>query len=184
MNKKISGHILVDRNDTKFLQDRINNIENVTDEIIIGFEDEDEMDNFDTYYKKFHIPFKGSYSSLRNELNRKCQYDYVLILDVDELWFKPSLIKNIIRNNPKMDIFQFMRWNFIGGEFKNKYHPDWSWRLFKNDEKIKFKGEVHPTLDFPPNYQVKKISEIPLIHLKSEERQTKLNKKYNKWRKS
>lgn len=183
MDKKISGHILVDKNDTKFLQDGINNIEDITNEIVIGFEDKNEMNNFNTPYKKFHIPFKGSYSNLRNELNRKCQYDYILILDVDELWFKPLLIKDLIKHNPKTDIFQFIRWNFTGGKFKNKFHPDWCWRLLKNDRKIKFKRKVHPILNFPPDYQVKKVNEIPLIHVKSEERQIKQNQKYDKWKK-
>ena len=104
------------------------------------------------------------------------------------------LIPQIIEGNPTVDVYRVPRINTVEGltqEHIQKWRwrvddkgrvnfPDYQWRIYKNDPKIKWKNKVHEVLEGYDRY-----SELPpnetlcLIHDKTIEKQEKQNNYYN-----
>ena len=143
----------------------------------------------------FPYPFNGHFAEMKNFLTSMCKGDYIFQIDADEIP-NPILIKNLpeILEGNEVDIVLTPRINTVKGitqKHINKWgwrvnennwinFPDYQWRIYKNNSKIKWINKVHEKL-----IGYKTISHLPtekewcLIHEKSIERQEKQNKFYS-----
>lgn len=140
--------------------------------------------------------FKGHFADWKNKLNSFCTGDYIFQIDADELPPK-YLVENlgvILEMNETVDVYRVPRINTVEGltqEHIQKWRwrvdekgwvnfPDYQWRIYKNDPKVKWVNKVHEVLtgfdimsDLPPE------EEYCLTHEKNIDRQEKQNKYYN-----
>ena len=140
--------------------------------------------------------FKGHFADWKNKLNSFCTGDYIFQIDADELPPK-YLVENlwtISEMNNNVDVLKVPRINTVEGltqEHIQKWgwrvdekgwvnFPDYQWRIYRNDPKIKWVNKVHEVLT---GFEV--MSELPpeeeycLLHHKTIERQEKQNNYYN-----
>lgn len=140
----------------------------INDEIVILYDNK----NGDEKVLEFLTPFnklpnvqtwrgfgwENNFSVWKNKLNDYCNGDYIFNIDADELITK-SLIKNIhniIKLNPKIDLFFFPRINIVDG-ITDEYIVKWGWKVSKSDNYIsdKFLNKVDKEYEF-----LKKINYI------------------------
>jgi GT2 family glycosyltransferase len=143
----------------------------------------------------FPYPFNGHFAEMKNFLTSMCKGDYIFQIDADEIP-NPILIKNLpeILEGNEVDIVLTPRINTVKGitqKHINKWgwrinennwinFPDYQWRIYKNNSKIKWINKVHEKL-----IGYKTISHLPqsqewcLIHDKTIEKQEKQNNFYN-----
>lgn len=142
-------------------------------------------------YKNFH--FQNKFCDLKNYLNSLATKDYIFNFDADELATPDAITswKNYI--NDEHDLYYVPRVNTVSdytqedidlyGWKINEYGwinwPDYQPRIFKNNDSIKWEGNVHEQITgyksavaIPPNPQ------MALIHQKTIERQRKQNSYY------
>jgi GT2 family glycosyltransferase len=179
---------------------------NKGDEIVILYDTKNgtkEVENFLDHYTKDNFnwfkleksPFDGHFANMKNKLTELCSGDYIFQIDADEMVSKWCLenLGMVLQYNP-IDVLLVPRINTVKGltqEHINKWRwkvdnegrvnfPDFQWRIYKNNSKIKWKNKVHEVLQ---GYET--ISELPLdkpwclIHEKTIERQEKQNNYYN-----
>ena len=140
--------------------------------------------------------FKGHFADWKNKLNSFCTGDYIFQIDADELPPK-YLVENlgvILEMNETVDVYRVPRINTVEGltqEHIQKWRwrvdekgwvnfPDYQWRIYKNDPKVKWVNKVHEVLtgfdimsDLPPE------EEYCLTHDKTIKKQEKQNKYYD-----
>lgn len=143
----------------------------------------------------FPYPFNGHFAEMKNFLTSMCKGDYIFQIDADEIP-NPILIKNLpeILEGNEVDIVLTPRINTVKGitqKHINKWgwrvnennwinFPDYQWRVYKNNSKIKWINKVHEKL-----IGYKTISHLPqsqewcLIHDKTIEKQEKQNNFYD-----
>ena len=143
----------------------------------------------------FPYPFNGHFAEMKNFLTSMCKGDYIFQIDADEIP-NPILIKNLpeILEGNEVDIVLTPRINTVKGitqKHINKWgwrvnennwinFPDYQWRIYKNNSKIKWINKVHEKL-----IGYKTISHLPqsqewcLIHDKTIEKQEKQNNFYD-----
>ncbi len=140
--------------------------------------------------------FNGHFANWKNKLNGFCSGDFIYQIDADELPPK-YLVENlwaILDMNKTVDVYRVPRINTVEGltqEHIQKWRwrvdekgwvnfPDYQWRIYRNDLKIKWVNKVHEILT-----GFKAMSELPpeeeycLIHEKTIEKQEKQNNYYN-----
>jgi len=140
--------------------------------------------------------FNGHFADWKNKLNSFCTGDFIYQIDADELLPK-YLVENlwaILEMNKTVDVYRVPRINTVEGltqEHIQKWRwrvddkgwvnfPDYQWRIYRNDPKIKWVNKVHEVLT-----GFKVMSELPpkeeycLIHKKDIEKQEKQNNYYD-----
>ena len=175
------------------------------DEIVILYDSkngtkevEQVLDHYNSiieYYTLQKSPFNKHFADWKNLLTSYCNGDYVYQIDADEIISKYVLdnLPMILQYN-KVDVLKVPRINTVEGltqEHIQKWgwridekgwvnFPDYQWRIYKNDSKIKWKNKVHEVLE-----GYKTISHLPLEepwclkHPKTIKRQEKQNNYYN-----
>jgi Glycosyl transferase family 2 len=113
------------------------------------------------YVKRKFINFSDMVNHSISLLKTK----WVLCLAADETFDDIDIanIKKIVKNS-KNDCFAFKRNNWKDFERKEawtKIYPDYQIRLFLNNNKIKFQGEVHET---PDGYKQMLLTDIHIQH--------------------
>ena len=109
----------------------------------------------------FPYPFNGHFAEMKNFLTSMCKGDYIFQIDADEIP-NPILIKNLpeILEGNEVDIVLTPRINTVKGitqKHINKWgwrvnennwinFPDYQWRIYKNNSKIKWINKVHEKL--------------------------------------
>ena len=175
------------------------------DEIVILFDSkngtkevEEALDVLNTidWYKLHKAPFNNHFADWKNLLTSLCTGDYIYQIDADELINEDlfNYLPSILEQNKEVDVYRVPRINTVEGltqEHIQKWgwrvdekgwvnFPDYQWRIYKNDGKIKWKNKVHEVLE-----GYKTLTALPteemycLIHKKTIERQEKQNKYYN-----
>ena len=144
----------------------------------------------------FNYSFDGHFANMKNRLTDMCTGDYIFQIDADEI---PSeyLVENLwamLEMNLDVDVLltprintveditpehiQKWRWNVNKKGWVN--FPDYQWRIYRNDNKIKWKNKVHEVLE---GYKV--MSQLPpeeeycLYHPKTIAKQEKQNSYYD-----
>ena len=139
--------------------------------------------------------FKNHFGDWKNKLTKQCTGDYIFQIDADEYPHGHLLkaLPSILEANP-VDLIRVPRVNTVKG--LTMYHiekwgwnvnknnwvnwPDMQWRIYKNDSKIQWQGNVHEKIEGH-----KTFAELPpeeayaLYHPKDIKRQEKQNKYYN-----
>ncbi len=175
----------------------------VEDEIIILFDSNNGSKSVEEFLRAKSIngefnwlPYKfdGHFANMKNKLTSMCNGDYIYQIDADEIIDETifKLLPLVLENN-NVDVLLVPRINTVTGltqEHINNWKwrvnekgwvnfPDYQWRIYKNDGKIKWKNKVHEVLD---GYKI--MSHLPedeywcLIHKKDIKRQEKQNKFY------
>ncbi len=139
--------------------------------------------------------FKGHFADWKNKLTSLCKGEYIFQIDADEMVdeYVLRLLPQVLEVN-NVDVILVPRINTVKGltqEHIQKWgwrvdekgwvnFPDYQWRIYKNNGKIKWKNKVHEILEGH-----KSISHLPqqnewcLIHEKTIEKQEKQNNYYN-----
>jgi hypothetical protein len=141
-------------------------------------------------------PFNKHFADWKNKLNSFCNGDYIFQIDADEM---PNelLIENlpeILVANSNVDAISVPRWNTVDGltkEFVEKYNwkvdqyervnwPDYQWRIYKNNQSIRWVNKVHEVLNGFNSYATLPAEEsLSLYHPKTIERQRTQNEYYD-----
>jgi len=144
--------------------------------------------------KFIQFPLNKDFSQFKNNLTDNCTGDYIFQIDADEIptTYMLDMIPEVLKHND-VDVLKVPRINTVRGltqEHVDEWNwnvnnqgwvnfPDFQWRVYKNDNKIKWKNPVHEVLD---GYQT--ISYLPtneewcLRHDKVIEKQEQQNKLY------
>jgi len=175
------------------------------DEIVILYDELNGDIEIENYLRSHSIngefswhkdKFKGHFADWKNKLASFCTGDYIFQIDADEI-ISPYTVDNIgmVLQYNSVDVIKVPRINTVEGltqEHINKWgwgvnekgwvnFPDYQWRVYKNNGKIKWINKVHEVLE---GYQT--MSYLPteepwcLKHPKTIERQEKQNELYSK----
>ena len=174
------------------------------DEIIVLFDSNNGSKSVEDFLRSKSIngefnwvPYKfdGHFADMKNKLTSLCNGDYIYQIDADEMVneYVLRLLPQVLEQND-VDVLMVSRINTVEG-ITQEHIDKWGWkvtnqgwinfpvpqfRVYRNDEKIKWKNKVHEVLE-----GYKTISHLPtekewcLIHEKSIERQEKQNKFYS-----
>ena len=144
--------------------------------------------------KYITFDLNNHFANFKNNLTDNCTGDYIFQIDADEIptTYMLDMIPEVLKHND-VDVLKVPRINTVEGltqEHVDKWNwnvnnqgwvnfPDFQWRVYKNDNKIKWKNPVHEVLD---GYQT--ISYLPtneewcLRHDKVIAKQEQQNKLY------
>ena len=155
----------------------------------------DHYNSITKYYTLHKSPFNSHFADWKNLLTSLCTGDYIYQIDADEMitaYVLDSLPEVLSHNN--VDVLKVPRINTVEGltqEHIQKWgwrvdekgwvnFPDYQWRIYKNNDKIKWVNKVHEVLE-----GYKTMSYLPtekpwcLQHPKTIERQEKQNELYS-----
>jgi glycosyltransferase involved in cell wall biosynthesis len=147
---KLSVGILT-YNSGKKIKKVLESIKNFADEIVVV--DSGSRDSTLDILKKYNAKiFKRDFDNFVNQKNfllSKCNYDWVLFIDDDEVVSKElsKSIENLKSKGTKFSGFYInVMTNYLGKWIKHAWYPDWHLRLAKK-EKCRWVGDgVHETL--------------------------------------
>jgi len=174
------------------------------DEIVILYDETNGDKEIENYLRSHSIngefswhkdKFKRHFADWKNKLTSLCSGDYIYQIDADEIISK-YCVENLgmVLQYNEVDVLKVPRINTVEGltqEHIQKWgwrvdekgwvnFPDFQWRIYKNNGKIKWKNKVHEVLEGH-----KTISHLPLEepwclkHPKTIGRQEKQNEYYN-----
>jgi len=157
------------------------------------------------FVKLFHHRLDKNFGEHKTAGSRACKNEYIFQLDADE-YPHPTLLENvrsIIEANSAVELFRVPRVNIVRGmtlddaakwgwhvsqlpEFPghsivNWNSGDYQWRIYKNDERIKWAKKLHEIIvGAQVVTELPKEVELSIIHDKTIERQRAQNEFYNK----
>jgi len=173
------------------------------DEIIILYDEQNGDPEIESYLRSHSVngefnwhkgKFNNHFADWKNKLTSHCNGDYIFQIDADEM-ISPYMIDNLsmVLQYNNVDVVKVPRINTVEGltqQHVDKWNwgvndkgwvnfPDYQWRVYKNNGKIKWKNKVHEVLE---GYHT--MSYLPteepwcLLHDKTIDRQEKQNKLY------
>ena len=142
------------------------------------------------------FPLNGHFANFKNNLSKHCTGNYIYQIDADEMvsTYVLDVLPEILQHN-EVDVLKVPRINTVEGltqEHIDKWRwgvneygwvnfPDFQWRIYKNNNKIKWVNKVHEVLE-----GYKTMSYLPteeewcLKHPKTIAKQEKQNEFYEK----
>jgi len=140
--------------------------------------------------------FEGHFANWKNKLTSMCDGDYIFQIDADEVPHKKLIesLPEILEKNNHNDVFLVPRVNTVKGltnEHIKKWGwqlndkdwvnwPDNQWRIYKNNDKVKWINKVHERLDgFRTYASLPPSEEYALYHPKTIDKQEKQNSYYD-----
>jgi hypothetical protein len=176
------------------------------DEIVILYDESNGDIEIENYLRSHSVngefswhkdKFKGHFADWKNKLTSLCSGDYIYQIDADEIIHEDMFhyLPYILEQNEEVDVYRVPRINTVKDltqEHIQKWgwrvdekgwvnFPDYQWRIYKNNGKIKWKNKVHEVLE-----GYKTLTALPaeemycLIHKKTIQRQEKQNELYSK----
>lgn len=140
--------------------------------------------------------FNNHFADWKNKLTSLCTGDYIFQIDADE-FPHVELMENLpemLEGNSSVDVFLVPRVNTVSGLTETHIQkwgwnvnnqgwvnwPDYQWRIYKNNGKVKWINKVHEKLaDYKEFGYIPNISEYALYHPKDIERQERQNNYYD-----
>jgi hypothetical protein len=139
--------------------------------------------------------FENNFADWKNKLSNMCSGDYIFQIDADEVP-NTSLLKNLsdmMEINIETDVILVPRintvlgiqnshlsmwgWNISINDWIN--FPDYQWRIYRNNEKIKWVNKVHEKLEgFNTLKYLQPFEDFCLFHHKTIEKQISQNSFY------
>jgi|TARA_B100000035_G_scaffold293580_1_gene283142 hypothetical protein len=175
------------------------------DEIIILYDEQNGDPEIESYLRSHSVngefnwhkgKFNNHFADWKNKLTSHCNGDYIFQIDADEM-ISPYMIDNLsmVLQYNNVDVVKVPRINTVDGltqQHIDKWNwgvnehgwvnfPDYQWRVYKNNGKIKWKNKVHEVLE---GYHT--MSYLPteepwcLRHDKTIDRQEQQNEMYSK----
>ena len=173
------------------------------DEIVIQFDSKNGDPEIESYLRSHSIngefnwhfyEFQGDFSHMKNRLTDMCKGDYIYQIDADEMpsTYVLDMLPEVLQHN-SVDVLKVPRINTVEGitpehietwKWGVNEHgwinfPDFQWRIYKNNGKIKWVNRVHEVLE-----GYKTMSYLPtemewcLVHNKTIKKQEQQNKLY------
>jgi glycosyltransferase involved in cell wall biosynthesis len=174
-----------------------------TDEIVVLCDEgnttpevKEVLGDFTDHLSVYEHPLRDDFAAQKNYLTSKCTKDWVFLIDADET-LSTYLLENVsavLDMNTGVDAIAVPRVNTVTGltmedavrwqwelnERKWINWPDYQWRLYKNDPRIKWKGQVHERLvGFGSWATLPADKDFALFHKKDIERQRRQNDHYD-----
>lgn len=186
---------MITMNESEGIRPMLESIKDIADEIVAV---DESTDSTKTILLKYGIriiegKLNNNYSALRNIAISSSTKEWIFFIDADET-LEPGL-HDALKSRQIMafcdsnnyDAVAFKRKNYIDGLMLNKIisppagnvqiYPDWQFRLFRNNGKIKWTLPVHESLSgYTSGYFSQENYHI--LHMKSGSRQEMQNKKY------
>jgi hypothetical protein len=179
-----------------FLLELLTNNIRQEDQIVVQLDSNatEEVKQIAKDYVEF--PLNKDFASFKNNLSKHCTKDYIFQIDADE-YPHGHLITNladILEYNQTIDVLLIPRINTVEGltaQHIGKWRwnvndkgwvnfPDYQWRIWKNNNKIKWINKVHERLEGFETYSaLPQMEEYCLFHPKDIVRQEKQNNFYN-----
>ena len=175
------------------------------DEIVILYDESNGDKEIENYLRSHSVNgefnwhkerFNNHFADWKNYLTSLCGGDYIYQIDADEMvsTYVLGILPEVLQHN-NVDVLKVPRINTVEGltqEHINKWgwgvneqgwvnFPDYQWRVYKNNGKIKWVNKVHEVLE-----GYKTMSYLPteeewcIQHPKTIERQEKQNELYSK----
>ena len=178
------------------LLELLNNNIREEDEIVIQLDIDNATKEVRQVANKYTAhPLNGDFATFKNHLTKFCTKGYIFQIDADE-YPNPFLIQSlpqILEYNP-IDVILVPRINTVEGLTAQHVSqwgwnvddkgwvnfPDYQWRIWKNNKRIKWINKVHERLDGFETYSLlPQMEEYCLYHPKDIKRQEKQNQFYN-----
>ena len=175
------------------------------DEIVVLYDSKNGDKEVENYLRKMNTEkslfrwesysFDGNFAAMKNRLNSLCSGDYIFQIDADEMIteYMVRILPQILAANTETDLIRVPRINRVEGlteahiqkwgwmvDGRGRVNwPDMQWRIYKNDPRIKWNGEVHEKIIGHATHSILPLEEeFALIHNKTIERQEKQNNYY------
>ncbi len=176
------------------------------DEIVVLYDSNNGDKEVEVYLRKMNVnsttflwksyDFKGNFADMKNRLNGMCSGDYIFQIDADEMpnKYMMEIIPQMLKMNEGIDLIRVPRINKVEGlteahikqwgwnvDNKGRVNwPDMQWRIYRNDPRIKWHGEVHEKIIGHATHAALPLEEdFALIHKKTINRQEKQNAYYS-----
>ena len=176
------------------------------DEIVVLYDSKNGDKEVENYLRKMNTEkslfrwasysFDGNFAAMKNRLNSLCTGDYIFQIDADEMIteYMVRILPQILTANTETDLIRVPRINRVEGLTENHIKqwgwnvddkgrvnwPDMQWRIYKNDSRIRWHGEVHEKIIGHATHSILPLEEeFALIHNKTIERQEKQNNYYD-----
>lgn len=149
-NKVYSGLsvCIITKNEEKYLEACLASVYDIADEIILadtGSEDR-TIEIAAKYDCEIHkIDWKDDFSYARNFTLNKAKYGFILIIDADERLLNPDQLANVLNNSTDEYggyLIEVVSESGSGNSGNDKYISNLL-RLFRNEERYRFKGIIH-----------------------------------------
>ena len=173
------------------------------DEIVVLYDSKNGSKSIETFLRaksingefSWHMgEFGGHFANWKNKLTDYCSGDYIFQIDADEMptTYMLDMIPEVLTHND-IDILKVPRINTVEGltqEHIEKWQwgvndrgwvnfPDFQWRIYKNNNSIKWVNQVHEVLDgYTVHGMLPAEEEWALYHPKTIQRQEKQNAYY------
>ena len=176
------------------------------DEIVVLYDSKNGDKEVENYLRKMNTEkslfrwesysFDGNFAAMKNRLNSLCTGDYIFQIDADEMIteYMVRILPQILTANTETDLIRVPRINRVEGLTEAHIQkwgwvvdnkgwvnwPDMQWRIYKNDPRIKWNGEVHEKIIGHAAHSILPLEEeFALIYNKTIERQEKQNNYYD-----
>ena len=176
------------------------------DEIVVLYDSNNGDKEVETYLRKMNADktrfrwssynFEGNFAEMKNRLNGMCTGDYIFQIDADEMLteYMVRLLPQILAVNTETDLIRVPRVNKVEGLTESHIqkwgwqvnekgwinYPDYQWRIYKNDPRIRWHGDVHEKIIGHSTHAVLPMEEeLSLQHFKTIEKQEQQNEYYN-----
>jgi hypothetical protein len=176
------------------------------DEIVVLYDSKNGDKEVENYLRKMNTEkslfrwesysFDGNFAAMKNRLNSLCTGDYIFQIDADEMIteYMVRILPQILAANTETDLIRVPRINRVEGLTEAHIQkwgwvvdnkgwvnwPDMQWRIYKNDPRIKWYGDVHEKIIGHATHSILPLEEeFALIHNKTIERQEKQNNYYD-----
>ena len=157
-NITVSASIIVKQDDYEYLPKCLESIKDIVDEIVIVKTDGGEDDGYPCFSKeienkveRYYYKWDDSFSNARNFALSKCQSDWIIRIDADEVLQshgKYCLMKLI--NNDEAEVILFPIINYMeqpSSDGKQKWTMSKTARAYKNIKGLKYVGRVHEEIN-------------------------------------
>jgi len=176
------------------------------DEIVVLYDSNNGDKEVETYLRKMNADktrfrwgsyaFEGNFAEMKNRLNAMCTGDYIFQIDADEMIteYMARLLPQILAVNTETDLIRVPRVNKVEGlteahvkrwgwlvDSRGRVNwPDMQWRIYRNDPRIRWEGNVHEKIVGYSTHAILPLEEdLALQHFKTIERQEKQNNYYD-----
>ena len=176
------------------------------DEIVVLYDSNNGDKEVETYLRKMNddktrfrwasYHFDGDFGEMKNRLSSMCTGDFIFQIDADEMptEYMMKIIPQIIAAND-VDLIRVPRVNTVEGLTEGHIqkwgwqvndkgwvnYPDYQWRIYRNDPRIRWWGEVHEKIHGHATFAHLPMEEtdLALRHAKTIKRQEQQNEYYN-----
>ena len=159
------GVLVITYNEEEMLADCLDSVTWADEIVVVDSDSKDKTREIaKEYTDKVYIREFDNFSNQRNFGLEKLESDWILVLDADERVtpeLQAEIEEKIVSGNH--DLYQIPRKNFFLGKWIKHagWYPDYTDRLFKNDQSIRYAGDVHES----PTFTGKKgRMDQPMIH--------------------